>query len=415
MLKLLFICWGVFFSFNSLWAADVQLTTADFLHSAKEQYQSRVADESHRPQNMQAIHFVMGNESADLDSIVSSIAYAYLLHHEQAGANELYIPLLNIYREEIELRKDILYLFQQLNISTEDLLFLDDQVPLDTLFAQGRLRFNLVDHNVLRPRQEHLSDAVERIVDHHADENKQYPLMSEENKVIAVLGSAATLVSEKMLSSSQIGMTPELATLLLGPILIDTFNLQSTEKTTERDIQAVEILRSIAADATPPNFYDELLAAKNDISGLSPAMLLSKDFKEYLDGKLLYGISSLPATVCWGAEDVPSIRPVLEKYAKDRGLAFLIVLMNNQDPQGPKRKIMVYSPSERLLNAFNAYVQTDQVLNGVLMPDPTQVDNQVSIYYANTFTARKQLQPLFHFSQNPELIAIFEEEMAPLN
>ncbi len=407
MLKLLLVFCGIFCYFNSI-RANSQLTPSEFLRSSKEHYQNIISSNPNRPQNLQEIHFVMGNESADLDSIVSSITYAYLLHHEKP--NEFYVPLLNIFREEIALRKDILHLFQQLGISSDDLLFLDDQVPLDDLFAQDKLRFTLVDHNILRPRQEHLSDAVERIVDHHADENKQYPLLTEENKTIAIVGSATTLVAEKIFSSSQIAMSSELATLLIGPILIDTANLQSEEKTTERDTNAVQLLQSLAPDL-PPNFYEELLEAKNDVSGLTPAMLLSKDFKEYLDGKLLYGISSLPATICWGTEDLPSIQPVLEKYAKERDLAFLIILMNNNDPQGPKRKIMVYSPSERLIKAFDAYVQNDSALNQVLLVDPNSNDQQTHIYYAEKFIARKQLQPLFHFSQNPELIAIFEEEM----
>lgn len=401
MWRLLLIFMSVLFSFHSL-DAQVQLTTSDYLHSSKERYQGIYFHPRFFPINLQEkVHFVMGNESADLDSIVSSIAFAYLLYHENNSSQgeELYIPLLNIHRDEIALHKDLLYLFQLLNISTDDLLFLDDHVPLDLLFMQDRLRFNLVDHNLLRPSQEHLSNAVERIVDHHADENKQYPLITPENKTIAIVGSATTLIAEKMLSSQQITMTPELALLLLGPILIDTSNLQSLEKTTERDIKAAETLKALAADIIPQDFYEELLKAKNDISGLTPSMLLSKDFKEYLDGELLYGISSLPTTICWWTEDVSLIRPVLEKYAKDRELSYLILLMANDDPKGPKRKIIVYSPSQELLQAFDAYVRTDEALSHVLIPGPVSSDHQLSFYWTEQFIARKQLQPLFHFSE----------------
>ena len=156
-------------------------------------------------QNSEIIHFVIGNESADLDSIISSISYAYLLCQEDTSSQAgLYIPLMNIHREEIALRKDILYLFQLFGISVDDLLFLDDNVPLNRLFEQKRLRLNLVDHNVLRPRQEHLSDAIERIVDHHIDENINYPLITNENKLIAIVGSNATLIAEKIFTSEKI-------------------------------------------------------------------------------------------------------------------------------------------------------------------------------------------------------------------
>ncbi len=400
MIRILSIFLGVFISFTYIYA-DTQPSMSEFLHSSKESYSKIIED----TQNLQEIHFVMGNESADLDSIISSITYAYLLNAE--NPHQFYIPLLNLFREELALRKETQYLLQLVNIPIEDLLFLDDQVPLDTLYNQDRLRFSLVDHNTLRPRQVHLSDVVERIVDHHADENQQYPLLSDEDKLIAVVGSATTLVAEKLLASDKVKMTPELAALLLGPILIDTTDLQSVEKTTERDIKAVEVLRSIALETIPENFYEDLLAAKNDISGLTPPMLLSKDFKEYLDGKLLYGISSLPSSVTWWTPNIEEMSPVLEKYARDRELAFLILLMANNDPQGPKRKIIVYSCSSRLLEAFNHYVESDEILNSTLIAGPTSQDPHLSLYLLDKFTSRKQLQPLFHFSENQDIISVF--------
>lgn len=351
-------------------------TPSGFLHDSKEKYQAQA----------QEIHIVMGNESGDLDSIVSSIAYAYLLNQENT-LGQSYIPLLNIHREELAFRKDVLYLFKLLHISADDLLFIDDEVPLNKLFNEGRLRLNLVDHNLLHPKQEHLSAAVERIVDHHVDENKHYPLL--ESKVIETVGSATTLIAEKMLSNKQM-ITPELALFLLGPILIDTSNLQSVEKTTDKDKKVVEALLPLGS--IPPDFYEKLLAAKNDISDLTPSQLLSKDFKEYLDGQLLYGISSLPSSVSWWREDEQTLRPILEKYAKDRELSFLILLM-----QGPKRKIIVYSPSPKLLKSFESYVQTDKGLNKIL--SPVASSNQLSFYEAEKSLARKQLQPLFDFSK----------------
>lgn len=396
MLRLLCILLTSIFLFNTL-SANTQKNISDYLHSSKEHYTTILSSQ----ENSQEIHFVMGNESADLDSIFSSISYAYLLNSE--NKDQIYIPLLNMYREELSLRKDTLYLIELLNISPDDLLFLDDNVPLDLLFSQNRLRFNLVDHNVLRPRQEHLSPAVERIVDHHADENKEYPLLTQENKEIVIVGSAATLIAEKMLSNPEMVLTPELSTMLLAPILIDTSNLQSLEKTTEKDIHAVEMLQSLADGFMPEGFYEKLLAAKNDISGLTPAMLLSKDFKEYLDGELLYGISSIPSSVSWWAEDIATIKPILEKYASERELSFLILLMANNDPEGPKRKIIVYSLSPELMQGFVTYVQADEALNKILIPGPVSNDDQVSLYWTEKLIARKQLQPLFHFSQISEV------------
>lgn len=402
MLKLFIILLSTL-TFNSFCIGNVP-SLSDFLKSSKAEYQTI----QYSPENREKIHFVMGNESGDLDSIVSSISLSYFLHFNQLEEQELYLPLLNLYREEIELRKDVLYLFQLLQISVEDLLFLDDQIPLDRLFDQDRLRLTLVDHNVLRPRQEHLSKAVERIVDHHVDENKEYPLLKNENKLIAIVGSAATLVANQILENTNFNIEPEFATLLLAPILIDTANLQSPEKTTEKDQEITKRLQFYGSTLIPAQFYETLLKEKNDVIGLTPAMLLSKDFKEYLDGSLLYGISSLPSTVSWWTEDLSLIQPVIEKFAVDRGLAFLILLMNNQDPNGPKRKIIVYSPFSRLLKAFDQYIESNAVLSSMLLPQ--QSEDHISFYWAEQFISRKQLQPLFHFSQDPNIVLIFEEE-----
>lgn len=397
MLRLLFLFLGMLFSFHTLYA-NAQLPLDHFLQTSKEKFQMTLLHDD------TVIHFVMGNESADMDSVVSSIAYAYLLNSQEEG---MYLPLLNLYREELALRKDIQFLMEFLHICPENIICLND-VSLDSLYAQNRLRLNLVDHNLLRPRQEHLSNVVERIVDHHADENKSYPLLITENKLIAVTGSATTLIAEKIFSNSLMALTPELASFLLAPILLDTANLQSVEKTTERDIQAAKILSSAAS--LSEDFYEKLLEAKNDISGLTPAMLLSKDFKEYLDGKLLYGIASLPPTICWGEKDLNSLQSILNKYAEDRDLSFLIVLMANDNPEEPKRKILVHSPSRNLLKAFDQYIREDEVLSGILLACAQKQCCSNTKFYLADYIARKQLQPLFNFSQNARLMHTFEKE-----
>lgn len=372
---------------------EKQHSVSEYLHSTKIQYQADLIS----PQNLETIHFVMGNESADLDSIISSIAYAYLLHMEQSPQKaEFYIPLMNISRAEIALRKDVLYLFDHFHICVDDILFLDDDVQLDALLAQNRLRLNLVDHNSLKPKQKHLCEIVERIVDHHHDEKKDYPLIAPEDKVIDITGSNATLIAEKFLFSAKVELFPELAGLLLAPVLADTSNLRSIEKTTSRDVDVATVLNGIAAPVLPGDFYHHLMEAKHDVAGLTPAMILSKDFKEYVDGDILYGISSLPSSVRWGLDDLQLVGHDIHNYAKERNLDYLILLMSCDEPQS-KRKILVYSSSNALLKAFDAYVQKDDVLKGLLLPDGFSEKSQAYFYKTEKSIARKQLQPLFYF------------------
>lgn len=377
---------------------------SDFVHSTRQHYDQITAS----PLHSEIVHFVIGNESADLDSIISSIAYAYLLNQKELAnqTNGLYIPLLNINREEMVLRRDITYLLQLLGISTKTLLFLDDNSPLHNLFVQERVRVNLVDHNTLRPSQRWLSDVVERIVDHHVDENNCYPLVSSEDKLVATAGSNTTLITN-MLFKDQITISPEFALLLLAPILIDTSNLED-KITTELDIQIAESLKNLASSLLPTDFYETLSLAKDDISGLTPKMLLSKDFKEYLDGQILYGISSMPSSVQWCGEDFEMIIQNLQELTSERKLAYLILLMESDDPE-IGRKIVVYSLSPDLLEAFDAYIQTDEVLKDILILDALQKELQLCSYISKKSISRKQLQPLFHFSENERIRINFDK------
>ena len=167
------------------------------------------------------LHVVMGNESADLDSIVCSITYAYFSQWksnqaEKAAAQEdLFFPLINIPRIDFPLRTEVVKAFQMCNISPEDLIFVDDpvltqqqpqqlQIPiLEIMTSQSRtnpiLDLILVDHNALCYKQAHLLPYVREVVDHHKDENL-YKDRTEEIKIrIDPVGSCATLVGELIL------------------------------------------------------------------------------------------------------------------------------------------------------------------------------------------------------------------------
>jgi exopolyphosphatase len=392
IVKFLLSCFLFLTCTSSLFS--IEYTIADFLSVSKEKYEQVMTS----PHHSETIHFVMGNESADLDSIVSSISYAYLL--QDSLPNELYIPLLNIERNELALRKDALYLFQLFDVNPDTILFLDDNVPMEQLFEQQRLRLNLVDHNTLKPRQAHLSAAVERIVDHHADENREYPLVRKEDKLVTVAGSNATLIAEKFIAAGDNIISPELATFLLGPILIDTSNLKSAN-VTSRDRLIAEELQALVSSFAPHDYYQILAAAKSDVVGFTPEMFMKKDFKEYLDGNFLYGMSTIPHTISWGLEDIETIAPIIRKMCVEHELDFLILLMAGREPQ-TKKKMLVYSPVINLSRAFDGYIKTNAVFKDLFVKDFFLENFQMGMYSTGKSISRKQLQPLFNFKENLE-------------
>lgn len=300
------------------------------------------------------VHFVLGNASADLDSIVSSLSLACLLRSK--NKDEQYIPLINIYKHEIESRKDVSYLFKLLNICVNDFLFLDD-VDFDKMRNENKLRLNLVDNNHLKPNQKEFSTLVESIIDHHPDENQFYPLIKQQDqKIIERVGSATTLVAEKIINEESHLLTPKLAAMLLAPILSDTLNL-TAGRLGEKDFKIVDRLTPIAKSIIPSNFYEELKNSKNDVTGLTPSSLLNKDCKEYVDKKgNTYGISELRNTVKWWVDDESLLISELEKFVEYKKLNLIVLMIDNQDENSSinKRKVVVYSPDAKLLKEFDS-------------------------------------------------------------
>lgn len=62
---------------------------------------------------------VSGNEAGDADSIVSSICYAYWLHHHRPQQQqEVVAPLLPIARSELSLRTETVRLMERAQLHT---------------------------------------------------------------------------------------------------------------------------------------------------------------------------------------------------------------------------------------------------------------------------------------------------------
>lgn len=365
---------------------------SNFLSSSKKVYE-KIQELKESPTN---VHIILGNESADLDSIVSSITYAYFLHQTCISPDAIHLPLINMTRNEIHLRNDVLYLLKMVGISLNELLFLED-VNLNYLFHKNQLQLHLVDHNVLCPTQQDLAPCVCTIIDHHLDENETYPFLDKKNKSIAKVGSTATLIAEKFFTDFTNSIPPDIALCLMGAILMDTSNLQSLEKTTNRDVLAIQTLEKYLKGSLSQNFYNRLEAYKQDISNLTPSQLLMKDFKTYLKDQFVYGISSLPKGICWGIENEAFLIPYLENLTQEKNLSLLILLMINKDSQDFQRKVIVFSQDEKVINGFETLAKNE--LQKLLIPGAFTTHPCMRYYYIENYIARKELQPYFHFAK----------------
>ncbi len=298
-------------------------------------------------------HFIVGNEAADLDSMASAIMYAYFageVHAQEEG--HLFLPLINIPRADFCLRTEAVYLFNASGVQVENLLFSDD-VDLETLSARDRLRLILVDHNKLAASQNQLEGLVEEIIDHHQDEGL-YPEVKD--RTIEPVGSAATLVADKILKDRAELIDEGTAKLLLGTILLDTVNLDpEARRVTPKDEEvAAQLLALTGIDKK--QLFDKLQFEKFNVSSLGTYDLLRKDCKEWQMGSIKCGIGSvLMALKAWIEKD-PDIVAGFNSYLKERGLNLLLAMNAYTDPDF-HRDLVVYSPDQSLRERVIAHLQ----------------------------------------------------------
>ena len=108
--------------------------------------------------NHGSLRFVVGNSSADFDSIFGSILYAYFLTQSMDCPH---LPLLDCPQADMPLRFEASLVLSRLGVSAGDLLYTEMFVDL----YKSNHTFYLYDHNY---RPEISSAHLAEIVDHHA-------------------------------------------------------------------------------------------------------------------------------------------------------------------------------------------------------------------------------------------------------
>ncbi|OCT69352.1 hypothetical protein XELAEV_18040667mg [Xenopus laevis] len=251
-------------------------------------------------------HVVLGNEACDLDSMVSAMALAYYLTKTSSSKNLVYIPVLNIQREDFPLRTESTYFLKQNGIPKEHLTF-RDEIDLQTLYESGHLVLTLVDHNVLPRGDSYLEDVVAEVIDHRHLERTP----SLNCKVTSELvGSCTTLVAEKIIRGAPEILDLRLASLLRDTIVLDCINMApAAGKVTPKDTEYVTSLESMFPSLPPRGaVFDSLQKAKFDVSGLTIDQMLRKDLKVLISRDINLAISALYMTleVCKALEQATS-------------------------------------------------------------------------------------------------------------
>jgi len=337
------------------------------------------------------IHVVIGNEAADLDSIVSSMARAYVLSMNGRDG-ESFFAVINIPRQDLQMRRDAILLFEMLDVDLSTLFFIDE-VPLDRWAEEGKLFLHLVDHNLLSIQQEHLSDRVLTIVDHHSDAGISYPACRE--KELMTVGSASTLIAKRWLEESRDQMSSYWATLLLAPILLDTRGLEDPHTTTHLDVRVVEELAQWVE--SPIALYESLKEARFDTKGFTPKMLLRKDMKRYRDVGVNYTISSLPSTVNYHWHEQADLYNCWSLFRQEEEVPISMIL--GRDSSDQERRLHVQCESRSLLIQLLFHFTVVVELAEMSLLEYVDESLNSATFVLDEPASRKVLQPCLRLSQ----------------
>jgi inorganic pyrophosphatase/exopolyphosphatase len=250
--------------------------------------------------------FVLGNEAADADSIISSLTYAFLkqwqcdnrIHSSSpAKLRNPFIPIVSISRKEIHLRRDVELLLNEVGLQLSDLICVDE-CNIANLTTESRLDLILVDLNVLGHELSKkigsdldVNAIVKEVLDHHEDSGAYLQASVREiafdsERKIPEVASTCTIVAEKYLETDSVkALTEDIATLLVGVIALDSLNMNPSQRRgTPRDQRALDSLLSLHPTIRRNHLFELLMNAKTDPSfwkSLSASDAIRIDFKGF--------------------------------------------------------------------------------------------------------------------------------------
>ncbi|MCJ1288175.1 Exopolyphosphatase [Xylographa opegraphella] len=395
------------------------------------------------------VTLVIGNESADLDSMTCSLLYAYI--RSQAPPKDaftpLYIPLVNITADDVSLRPEFSALFPHANISAAHLITSAD-LPIATQSAQllppEKTRWILVDHNKLQGTLAHIySDRVRGTIDHHDDENCVPKDTDPEPRRIEKCGSCTSLVVRYVqsdwdaLSSSALSSgaghargdaliddcavtrvwDAQVAKLALASILVDTRNLQDKDKTKDVDREAVTYLESKiklsskeARTWDRSAFFKDIDGAKQNIDSLALNDILRKDYKEWSEAGCKLGMSSVVKPLDFlvnkagreagtGAEE--AFYATIKGFMAARGLGVFAIMTAFTSSEGAfQRQLLVASREDtraavaRFDSSNTAELGLESIPVGKNVDDKGSDVSSRSWIQHNTSMSRKQVAPM---------------------
>nr|AAC95291.2 PRUNEM1 [Mus musculus] len=342
-------------------------------------------------QDSRPLHVVLGNEACDLDSMVSALALAFYLT-KTSEAEDIFIPVLNIKRSELPLRGDNVFFLQAVKIPEPALIF-RDEIDLLALHQAGQLTLILVDHHILPKSDAALEEAVAEVLDHRPIEQKYCPPC---HVSVELVGSCATLVTERILQGAPETLDRQTAALLHGTIILDCVNMDTNiGKATPKDSKYVEELEALFPDLPKrKDIFDSLQKAKFDVSGLTTEQMLRKDQKTVYRQGTKVAISAIYMDLKAFLQRTDLFTD-LSSFCHDHSydaLVAMTIFFNTQNE--PVRQLAIFCPHEALRMTICGILERSTSPPLKLTPIPSTSPNLQAYHQGNTQVSRKKLLPV---------------------
>ncbi|KAI8888944.1 DHH phosphoesterase [Backusella circina FSU 941] len=342
---------------------------------------------THLTDNVKSRVIVIGNDSADLDSIISSLLFAYA--SSLNDTTQLYIPLVKVPKADLQLRPELKFVCEKAAVDMQKLICIDE-----VSLTPGPIV--LIDHNHLTSpfNEEAWNNKVVGVLDHHVDEHLYGNALL---RVVQMVGSSVTLVLDHFSETSD-WLNDQVIQLALAPLLVDTVNFnRELNRTTDLDVKMFEWLTSaLHAPMDFTLYFKDVEHAKSQVDDMSNRDILRRDYKEFTVNGYRIGTSSVPWYFqAWIDRDgVDVINEAVSDYGKERELDMEVIFTSYDHSGDYRRELAVFALNKELMPIKQRLEQTDSIQ---LNPLFTASASDAHLHYyqqGNIKMSRKQVWPL---------------------
>eukprot|EP01068_Selenidium_serpulae_P008071 Selendium_serpulae@DN4883_c0_g1_i2.p1 len=391
-----------------------------------------------------SVNIVVGNVSADLDSVCSALCGAALFEalsnqkkeKSNPSSSQLHqtldVPVINVPAEDFSARLKVAHWVKKhsgLGLRGDEgsgkgkLIFNDDALVrglLQDTLQKKSWGISLVDHNELDHAQQHWAPRVRAVVDHHVDAGGHAAAAPRLIVAPPGVGSNATLIAELWRSN---GLRPpsQVCHLLLGPIAFDSGNFNEALKGRwgERDVEAFKWLAALTGRNDPTALSSEIFAELTALKmnekkcleiGLKAALNSDRKTFNYSGHHVGYGVLECAFDAWTTSRDAKQILEDLRQYKSTNKFDLLIVTFVYHDTAPSvtttataKRELLIFTSNQKLFDHVSKGLRSSELLllrdhdNGSRLK--AHLDSQAAellevFIQGNVAASRKQVEPL---------------------